>query len=348
MPEDTGALPVGIALIGAGMIAQRHVTALSALHCKARLTAVVSRHPERARSLAQYYEGADPVFTSDLSVVLDDPRIRIVVVATPPSVRIELIGKLAGAGKHILLEKPVARNIQEAEQVMQICKGAGVKLGVLFQHRARATTQQARRLLGDGSLGVPGHVEVAVPLWRAQSYYDELGRGTYARDGGGVLVTQAIHSIDLMLSLLGPVRRVQAMTATTSLHKMEAEDFAVAGLRFKSGVVGSLVATTATFPHRRESISVHCSKGSMQLQSDTLRLSWHDGRVERYPVMVNADEPAQPTPKFVWHQRMIEDLIDAVRKNREPMASGVDALASQRLIDAIECSSRRGVSVDID
>jgi len=107
-------------------------------------------------------------------------------------------------------------------------------------------------------------------LWRAQSYYDKLDRGSDARDGGGVLITQAIHTIDLALSLVGPVARVQAMTATTPLHEMEAEDFAVAGLQFVSGAVGSLVASTAMFPHGCETITVHCRHGSLRLGAEAL------------------------------------------------------------------------------
>lgn len=343
--EAPDAAVIGVALIGAGMIAERHVTALSAVRSRARLYAIVSRHPERAGHLKQFYEGAPPEFTSDLSSVCDNQDVHMVIVATPPSVRIDLIEQLAEAGKHILLEKPVARNLDEAEQVVQICRNAGVKLGVVFQHRVRSSARVAKRLLVDGRLGNPGHVEIAVPIWRDQSYYDELGRGSYARDGGGVLITQAIHSIDLALHLLGAVSSVQAMTATTSLHKMEAEDFAVVGLRFKSGVVGSLVANTATFPHGRETITIHCQCGSMRLNSESVVVSWHDGRVEQHPSAKNTDHTSLDTPKHVWHQHIIEDFINAIQNGCEPEANGVEALRSHRLIEAIEYSSKQGVVV---
>ncbi len=347
MIDETNTPAIGVALIGAGMIAERHVTALSAIRIKAQLAAIVSRHPDRARHLARHYEGPPPLFTSDLSRVIQDPQVQVVVIATPPSVRIELIESLAAAGKHILLEKPVARNVEEAARVVQICKEAGVTLGVLFQHRVRATSIEAKRLLQGGSPGAPGHVEIAVPLWRAQSYYDELERGTYARDGGGVLITQAIHTIDLALSLAGPVTRVQAMTATTPLHRMEAEDFAVAGLHFASGAVGSLVANTATYPHGRETITLHCQNASIHLGSEVLEVNWRDGRVVRHPANATSLEPAGPTPKHVWHQRVIEDFIDAVQQGRDPMVTGHEALASHRLIEAIECSSRQGIAIDL-
>lgn len=348
MPQNTDNSPLGVALIGAGMIAKTHVMALSAIRERVRLDVIVSQRPERAAHLAENYAGTPPLFTSDLSAVTENPAIQVVIVATPPSVRIELIEALAKAGNHILLEKPVARTVEEAVQVVEICEQAGVTLGVLFQHRMREPSKAAAQLLASGALGKPGHIEIAVPLWREQSYYDELNRGTYARDGGGVLITQAIHTIDLALSLTGPVTRVQAMTATTPLHQMEAEDLAVAGLHFSSGAVGSLVASTATFPHGRETITLHCEHGSLHLGSDSLDIFWRDGRCEQG--VRNAEDAGEDGPvigKFQWHQAVMEDFVDAVLQNHAPMVSGREALASHRLIEAIEMSSRNGVPVTI-
>lgn len=336
----------GLALIGAGMIAERHVMALSAMGGRARLIAIMSRHPERAKNLASSYEGSPPLFTSDLSEITGNPEVQIVVVATPPNVRIDLITKLAAAGKHILLEKPVARNVEEALEVAKVCERAGVKLGVLFQHRMRESSLRAKQILESGTLGLPGHIEIAVPLWRAQSYYDELQRGTYARDGGGVLITQAIHTIDLVLSLAGPVSRVQAMIATTPLHQMESEDLAVAGLHFESGAVGSFVASTATYPHGRETIIFHCQNGSMKIDAEAVEIAWRTGDIERYPSLPKNGSTLVATPKHKWHQKVIEDFIDAVLQDRDPMVTGTRALDSHRLIEAIEVSSRDGVAVD--
>lgn len=338
---------MGVALIGAGMIAKTHVAALSAARDHARLEAIVSRRPERATYLAEHYAGARPLFTSDLSAVTANPAVKMAIVATPPNVRIELIETLAKAGKHILLEKPVARTTGEALHVVEICENAGVTLGVLFQHRARASSKAAARLVAGGDLGKPGHVEIAVPLWREQSYYDELGRGTYARDGGGVLLTQAIHTIDLALSLTGPVVSVQAMTATTPLHQMEAEDFAVAGLRFASGAVGSLVASTATFPHGDETITLHFERGSLRLGRHRLHLSWRDGRSETETFGdSDAGEGGPVVAQHAPHQGVIEDFVDAIRLGRAPMVTGREALVAHRLIEAIEVSSRRGSAVE--
>lgn len=340
--------PVGVALIGAGMIAGTHVSALSDAHAVATLKAIVSRTPERAGHLVEHYAGDAPVFTSDLEAVAADPAIQVAIVATPPSVRHTVIETLARAGKHILLEKPVARTSDEALEVVEICEGHNVALGMLFQHRMRAPSIAAARIIASGELGALGLVEIAVPLWRDQSYYNELGRGTYERDGGGVMITNAIHSIDLALSMTGPVTSVQAMTATTPLHQMEAEDFAIAGLRFANGAVGSFVASTAMFPHRTEVITLHFEHGSLRIDKDTLEISWRDGR-KQVEGEANPDEQEQPlTPKHIWHQAVIEDFVEAIRNGRPPMVSGREALVSHRLIEAIETSSRTGQSFTIE
>ncbi len=348
MTKPLNTASIGVALIGAGMIAPTHIAALSALQPQLALRAVVSQRPERAAHYASQYAGPAPLFTADLAQVTDDPTIQIAIVATPPSVRIDLITALAQSGTHILLEKPIARTLPEAEQVVEICKTAGVTLGILFQHRMRAPSLAAARLVAGGSLGKLGHVEIAAPLWRDQSYYNELGRGTYARDGGGVLLTQAIHTIDLALSLTGPVTTVQAMTATTPLHQMEAEDFAVAGLRFANGAVGSLVASTASFPQQPETITLHFEHASLRVGTSDLSLTWRDGRPCPEAQITGPKTDAGPAiAKHQWHQAMIDDFATALRQGSSPMVSGAAGLAAHQLISAIETSSRTGQPVNL-
>lgn len=348
MVENMAQKKIGVALIGTGMIARTHVAALSGLQDLARLRTIVSRRPGRALHIADHYDGEAPEFSSDITAVAADPLISMAIVATPPNVRKDIIEEFAKAGKHILLEKPVARTTQEALEVVEICEREGVILGILFQHRVRASSIAAARHIASGKLGKLGLVEIAVPLWRDQSYYDELGRGTYVRDGGGVMITNAIHSIDLVISLIGPVTRVQAMTATSPLHQMEAEDFAVAGLQFSNGAVGSFVASTAMYPHRTEVIRLHFEKGSLRLDKNALEISWRDGRAEHEATGATSEnERPLSGGKHEWHQAVIEDFIDAMRVGRRPIATGREALISHQLIEAIETSSQTGRSVDL-
>ena len=342
-----------MALVGAGMIAKTHVAALSAAP-EIELKTVVSRRPQKARYLADSCRGAAPVFSSDLASVAADPDIPVAIVATPPSARKEIIETLAVAGTHILLEKPLGRNPREALEVVEICEREGVQLGVVFQHRMRAPSIAAARHVASGALGKLGLVEITVPLWRDQSYYDELERGTYARDGGGVMITNAIHSIDLALSLTGPISSVQGMMATTTLHQMEAEDFAVAGLQFSCGAVGSFTASTAMFPHRTEVIRLHFEHASLKLNKDALEISWRNGHTA-VEAQAAGDASAQSISpviplaggKHQWHLAVIEDFIGAVRRNQKPMVTGRQALVSHEVIAAIETSSRSGKPVEL-
>ncbi|MEM9757252.1 MAG: Gfo/Idh/MocA family oxidoreductase, partial [Pseudomonadota bacterium] len=173
-------------------------------------------------------------------------------------------------------------------------------------------------------------------------------RGTYLRDGGGVLISQAIHTIDLALSLAGPVRAVRAMTATTRFHEMEAEDFAVAGLRFACGAVGSMVATTASFPGAAETIALHFDRGSIRLGSGAMRLTWRDGREECVGVAGGTGGGADPMAfTHAWHQAVIEDFAAALRDGRPPAITGEAALAAHMLIDATVASARSGHEVEV-
>ena len=344
-------IPKVAVLVGAGMVARTHVAAIAAAPDAVRLRAICSRTADRAGRLAAEATKATghPVAAlSDLQSVVDDAAVDFAVILTPPNARAEVIRPLAEAGKHILLEKPMGRTAEEAREVVRICRAAGVRLGVVFQHRMRDASRKAADLVQGGALGALGLVEIAVPWWREQAYYDEPGRGTYARDGGGVLISQAIHTIDLALSLAGPVDSVRAMATTTRFHDMEAEDFVVAGLRFANGAAGSLVASTASFPGGAESITLHFDKASMHLQSGQLVLRWRDGREEVFGATGGTGGGADPMAfTHEWHQGIIEDFAAALAEGREPAVTGEAALAAHDLIDAIIRSARSGQAEDL-
>ncbi len=335
-------------LVGTGMVARTHLAALRAAAPGVRLKGVTARRPDSAKAFAEAAgEPALQVYP-DIAAIAADPEVTTVVIATPPDARAALVRPLAEAGKHILLEKPVGRTSAEAEEVVCLCEDAGVRLGIFFQHRMRAASLKAAELVASGTLGALGLVEITVPWWREQAYYDEPGRGTYARDGGGVLISQAIHTIDLALSLAGRVVQVQAMTATTRFHQMESEDFATAGLRFANGAVGSLVASTASFPGGAETITLHFDKASLHLGSGVLTLRWRDGREETFGATASTGGGADPMAfTHDWHQAIIEDFADALNEGRAPVASGRDALAAHHLIDAIAASAKEGRIMDV-
>lgn len=325
-----------VALIGMGMVAPTHLSAINDAN-DIDLAGVFVRDPSKAGDL--------PVFAS-VDAIATDPAVDFVILLTPPSGRLEMVKTFTQAGKPILMEKPIERTLEAARDIVEASKN--VPTGVVFQHRFREVSERLTVMVRNGDLGDIAAVEINVPWWRDQSYYDAPGRGTYAQDGGGVLITQAIHTLDLALSILGPVTCVQAMARKTKLHTMEAEDFVSAGFEFASGAVGSLTATTASFPGGAESIVVHGTKGSARLTSGELMLDWQDGRTEVFGAAATSGGGADPMAfSHVWHQAVIEDFADSLRHVRPARVTAKDALRVHALIDALTTSSATGQITEV-
>ena len=338
--------PLNVALIGVGMVAKTHLRAVRDLDPLIRLHGVLATSVERGQAFADeaVAEGvADVVAYSDLRDLVSDDALDFVILLTPPNARQTIIETLCAARLPILMEKPVERTFAAATALVETCEAADNPLGIVFQHRFRSVSEHLAEMFRTGALGDIGLVAVTVPWWREQSYYDEPGRGTYARDGGGVLISQAIHTLDLMLSLVGDVRSVQAMAARTRFHKMEAEDFVSAGMIFENGAVGSLQASTAHYPGGAEFITVHGDKGVARLGAGQLVLNWRDGREQTMGEEGTTGGGADPMAfTHAWHQAVIEDFAHAVRDKRAPRVTGREALRVHRLISALIASSDHG------
>lgn len=305
------------------------------------LKTVYARSADRRAQFLSDYPALAVGEADSIQSIADDPEIDFVIVATPPNARLDIVEVLAAFGKPILMEKPVERSLSSAETLVELCEAHRVPLGIVLQHRARPVAKVLQEKLSD--LGHLIAVEVNVPWWRPQSYYNEPGRGTYERDGGGALINQAIHTLDLMLSFTGPISEVTAMCATTSAHDMEAEDFVVAGLAFANGAVGQLFATTASFPGTGETITLHCRDGSARLAAGVLRIDWKDGRSEEFGDATSSGAGADPMAfTSDWHRAIIEDFADALSTGRPPLVPGRDALGVHALIEAIEQSGQLG------
>ena len=337
---------IGVGIVGAGMVADIHIKALRSL---ADIASIVGVHARRPEQLEAFCAERQLRPFAELDALINAPEVDIVLVLTPPNARRDIVARCAAAGKAVLLEKPVERTSAAAADIVDRAERAGIALGVVFQHRFRAASLELARLVREGSLGALAAAQVMVPWWRPQSYYDVEGRGTYARDGGGVLISQAIHTLDLMGVFTGPVARVQAMAATTRQHRMEAEDFVAGGLEFVSGAVGSVVATTAGFPGGAESIVLDFEHAAARLQSGVLTVSHHDGRVDTLGEPVGTGGGADPMAfPYDWHAAALRDFIEAVRDGRRPAVTGRDALVVHRLIDALVQSARSGRAVAVE
>ncbi len=337
---------LGLAVVGLGMAAKPHALALQALGDRIDVIGAYARSESSRVAFAQTY--GFPV-TDDLAALAEDPRVQAVLLITPPNARQDIVARFSAAGKHVLSEKPLERTTAAAKAIVATCDQAGVHLGVVFQHRFRAASEKLTDLLAAGALGQIRVVRAEVPWWRDQAYYDEPGRGSYARDGGGVLISQAIHTLDLMLSVTGPVTSVQAICATTPFHQMESEDVVAGAMQFASGAVGALFASTASFPGEAEALRFDCDKASATLQSGVLTVHWRDGRVETFGETAGTGGGSDPMAfPFDWHQSLIADFAEAVQTGRAPRVTGAMALDVHRLISALEASSKSGTRVEVE
>jgi predicted dehydrogenase len=335
-----------VAIIGLGMAVRPHARSLVDLADRVEVAYAFSRSEARRRAFAAQFNFP---LTSDLRGILNDRSVQAVLLLTPPNTHLELVEAFAGAGKHILLEKPLERSSEQALRLVETAEAAGVTLGVVLQFRFRAAAAHLRDLIEAGTLGELAAVHVTCPWWRPQSYYDQPGRGTLERDGGGVLITQAIHTLDLMLSLAGPVAEVAATAGTTALHRMETEDFVGAGLRFANGAPGALMATTAAYPGMPERIELIGTRASAVLAAGVVTTHHQDGRIERFGEEQGTGGGADPMDfPHDAHRALLADFLDAVAQGRSSRVSGREALKVHRFIDALLRSSaeKRAVVVE--
>ena len=336
---------IGVGVVGTGMAAKPHALALNDLKDIIEVKGIFSRNEEKCKLFAENYNF---VTANNIEDISQNSEIDMVIIITPPNQRLELVDKLSRAGKHILMEKPIERSTEKAEKIVDICHKNKVSLGIVFQHRFRESSKKLKQLINENKLGPIYSVQVNIPWWRDQSYYDEPGRGTYERDGGGVLISQAIHTLDLMISLVGPVEAVQAISQRTPFHIMEAEDFVSGAFKFKNGAIGSLMASTSSYPGYPESIILNCEKGSAKLESGTLIIQWQNNKIEEFGETSGTGGSADPMAfPFDWHKSLIKNFALSLNDNKSTIVSGEEALKVHTLIDALIESSNKGILVKI-
>ncbi len=341
-----------VAFAGLGMAVAPHALCVQALAPRMTLASVFSPSADRRAAFAARFPAlAAARAVASLDDVLADPAIDAVAVLTPPNTHLEIVARCAGAGKHVLLEKPIEVTTARAERLVAACRKAGVVLGVVLQHRFRPAARALAQRLAAGELGRIVGCSASIRLWRPQSYYDQPGRGTRARDGGGVLLTQGIHTLDLMLHLAGPVAEVSARATTTPVHDMQTEDLVCAAMRFASGALGTVDATTAAYPGFPERIELIGEAGTASLAGTELIMRWHDGRrfaiePDAGPGGTGADPMAFPAD---YHCALWADFLAAVESHRAPGVDGDQALRVHRLIDALldSSASRRWTAVAV-
>ena len=319
-----------VALVGLGPAALPHLRSLQDLTDRIEFRYAFARRPDAERVLP--YTG--PVqLTDSLDLILQDPEVQAVIVATPPATHLEICQRCFAAGKHVLLEKPLEVNFERSGQLVELAEAAGLRLGLVLQHRYREASVALEKILQEGRLGEVQAASVRIPWWRSQAYYNEPGRGTMARDGGGVLLTQAIHTLDLFRSLVG-IRSVKsAVVRQTKLHQMETEDYVSALLVLGNGAPGDLMATTAMFSGFSETIEIIGSLGSARLSGANLEVHFLEGS----PFSIRSEGGTGSGANMMDfshepHRALLAEFMSSIQEYRDPKVNGRDALATQALI----------------
>ncbi|MGK6313879.1 Gfo/Idh/MocA family protein [Neorhizobium sp. DT-125] len=328
-----------VAMIGLGMAAGHHARALLDLSDRIECVAAYSRTAARRDAFAAQY----PIPVSgDLDAIFADEAIGAVLILTPPSSHLELVRRAAAAKKHILLEKPLDISLERSEAIVRTAKEAGVLLGMVLQNRFRAAALRLDGIVRSGRLGQLVEASAAIRNWRPQSYYDVEGRGTKARDGGGVLLTQGIHTIDLLLSLAGTPKDVSSFVRTSPIHTMETEDLVTAAFSFENGAIGTLNATTCAYPGLPERIELIGTKGTAVFTGDRLDAAFMDGTSFTEGGEKSGSGAGANPMAFGhgMHCALIENFVDAVQNGASLRVTGDDALKAHRFIEAILAGGR--------
>ncbi len=332
--------PVRFAIIGTGNIAAFHARAISQVPA-ARLIAVHSRREAQALEFSSQH-GAE--YMGDLHAMLRRDDIDAVCLTTPSGTHAELGTMAASYGKHILCEKPLDTTPEKVDTLVQACEEANVKLGAIFQARFGRGAVALKDAIDAERFGSVAWASAYVPWYRTDAYYRSAGwRGTWQLDGGGALMNQSIHAIDLLLYLAGEVEEVSAR-CTRALHKeLEVEDTAMAWVKFKSGALGVIQGSTACYPGELKRVEIKGSTGSVTLVDDRPTL-WefekgeaHDNEVRSWGAQSQIGGGASD-PNAIsieGHRAQIEDFAHAIQENRDPSIPGREGRRAVELICAI-------------
>lgn len=329
--------PLNFAVIGAGNIGKLQAEAIRHIP-EARVTVICNRGEAAGRALAEKH-GA--VWVADFQDAVTRDDVDVVTICTPSGTHMEIAVAAAQAGKHLLVEKPIDITLERVDQILAAVEQAGVVLACVFPLRFAQGVHKAKAALDAGRLGRLTLADVFVKWYRPQTYYNGNWRGTWQLDGGGALMNQSIHNIDLVQWLAGPVESILARTATLA-HDMQTEDTASAVLTFQNGALGVIQGATSCWPGDRARVELHGDRGTIVLEEGRI-VVWKlaDATPGEEEAMLTLEQQqgsgaADPTAiGYEMHRRQIVDLIDAIRQGRPPAIQGAEARRSVEIIRAI-------------
>lgn len=337
--------PLKFAIIGCGTIAPTHARCIAELP-DARLVAVYDLIPERAAALAGKFGAA---VAEDYQSVLSRRDIDVICVLTPSGTHADIGAAAARAGKHVIVEKPMDVTLEKADALIRACAESGVKLCCISQHRFDPAVMALKDAVKAGGLGRLNFGGSHTKWYRSQGYYDSGDwRGTWALDGGGALINQSIHYVDLLQYIMGPVKEIHAYCATRAHERIEVEDIAVASIQFQSGALGLLEGTTSAYPGFCARLDIYGTEGSVIIENDQIT-AWELRSGDPCPVQGEAGGFIGGTSsKDIWHHshmRQIEDMIQAIREDRQPAVDGAEGRKPLEIVMAVYESSRTGETI---
>lgn len=359
--------PLTFAIVGCGAIAPTHIRALAKLPGDARVTHCCDTDPVRAATTAREFG----LTAASFEEVLANREIDAVTVCTPSGLHGALGQRALAAGKHVVIEKPMEVTAAACEPLLAAQRASGRKVAIISQHRFDPASQRVRAALDAGQLGRLVLAEARIPWYRTQEYYDSGDwRGTWALDGGGCLMNQGVHTVDLLLWFAGPVRSVYAQMRTGAHERIEVEDVLAATLTFANGAIGTLLASTAAYPGFPVTLSLHGTQGSAVLSGDELQLlavkggeTFHGKAASAHALQVatggtrSATEHVNAAPSssaseapWSWgdaHRAQFADFIRAVREDLTPLVDGLAGQAAVALINALYDSARTGRVIEL-
>ncbi len=334
-----------VGVIGTGAIAWKHAQAYKNIGYQ--ITACTDRTEEKGRKFAAAW-GAEFVTTPEqLSRRAD---VDFLDLCTFPGYRLAAVELGAKYGKHVLVQKPMAVDLETAAPMIAVARAAGIQLGVVSQHRFDDSTLFLKRALAAGRLGTILQADAYVKWYRTDEYYARPVKGSWAGEGGGALISQAIHQVDVLLSLLGAVDEVFGYWRLGAIHKIESEDLVCAVMNYSSGALGVIQAATALWPGYPERIEIHGTKGSAIVTGDQLT-TWdvRDDVGEPPPLSLAAKSGASDPMaiSLTPFERQLADFGEACKTGRAPASSGIEGYRALQLVRSIYTSCAEGRKVKI-
>lgn len=346
-------MALGFGIIGCGMIAKFHARAIADVR-GAKLVACYDTYPESADRLAK--ETGCRAY-HDLAAMLADPEVDVVTIGTPSGAHMEPAVQAARAGKHVIVEKPLEITLKRCDAIIKACEQNNVKLSAIFPSRFHESSIEMKRAIDDGRFGRLTMADAYVKWYRTQAYYDSgAWRGSWELDGGGALMNQAIHSVDILTWLMGPITEIRAQTATLAHERIAVEDTAVATVRFENGALGVIEASTAVYPGYLKRIELHGSEGTAVMQEEDITV-WDFAKKHRRDAAVRermesrhstgggASDPA--AIGHHGHAKQFADFVDAIKKDRQPAVDGKEGRRSVEIILAIYKAAETGGAVTL-